>query len=1453
MKFKLTFVALTAMLITSSNVFSQSNWIAEPTENKRFVENLGQFDQFQNQYTGEIKYAIDFGFSRIFFGEKGVSYTFHEVTKKSRAEREEIKNQPARSFQDHKQKEALLGKFLIRDDQVNMSWLNLNENVTIEGIGRSYDYCSYSYIKDGKTIGANYAYNFNQIVYKEILPNIDLEFDVHPIVGVKYAFIVRPGGNPADITALYDRNFKLEGGKVILPTLFGDIIDHEPLTFYENDKNTVIPSSYSLKGSNLGFEIGTYDSNRTIVIDPWVQTPNDPNSNWDNAWELDVDAAGNVYVIQGILPMRLLKYNSAGALQWTHVTPYDTTGWLGTMATDDLGNTYISNGVDYQMRKVDVNGNLVWNNANPSGGQLSTEFWNITFNCDQTRMLVGGTGGNLNIHGKIYDVDMNSGNINSQVQVSAPGNLFAIPIELQEVRAMTSAPNGKYYFLTLDTIGYITDNLTLCPIGTTSLLRDDHNVGWGYKCENWRYNNTGIKAIRADENFVYVHRGNQLQKRSLTDFSIIATAPIPNGNLAGVFLGGNQSQNAGIDIDDCGNVYVGSKNNVYKFDSNLTQIGQFTTTFNVYDLRVNTGGEIVVCGGTGTSNDNNRSGFVQTFAATACAPLALTCCNASVCVPDDVCESSPAFPLVPAQSGGTWSGPGVNGSGIFDPALAGPGTHSITYSLVCGSETISITVDPCATLEVCEESNGNLTVSGGNGTYTWYEASSITASSPITNEAQCISCAAATPQYVGFPPFQIYTGCDISTCPPDTVWTQFGTGATVGAPSSYPIYVEDAFGAITYINNAGVLVACSADPCASITLNLVINLQEDVSCNGGSDGSATISATGGSAPYSFAWNPGSLSGTTQNSLSAGVYLIAIQDDLGCTGSGTLTIGEPSPLVASASGSNATCGANDGSATASQTGGTGPYTYLWSPSGGSSATATNLAPGAYTVTITDALGCSDDASVTISTTNGPTISVDDIQNISCFGDDDGSATVSASGGTPGYTYNWQPGNLSGAIQNNLGPATYTVEVEDASGCIDFTTITINEPAELVVTLGSIQPADCGSSNGEASVSVSGGSGPYSYSWSPSGGTGSSAAGLSGGSYNVTVTDDNLCSVVFPLIIPTSGGPTISVDVVEDVSCFGATDGSATISATGGLTPYTYDWSPSGGSAATATGLSAGTYTVSVIGNDGCISTESITIGGPSELVVDGTVTDENCGQSDGAIAVSISGGSGPYSYDWNPNGETTSSISNLTFGSYTVTVTDGAGCEVSESFVVNQIGSIPVTASPEYSTIVAGDEVQLTASGADNYIWTPVSGLSCSDCPDPIASPLVTTTYIVTGTDASGCSGSDTVIIFVEIDCAELFVPTIFSPNGSGPAANELLCVHGNCISELTFRIFNRWGEVVFESETPIGGSQSANSTICWDGEFRGKPVQSGTYVYTIYARLFDDTIVEDSGNLTVVR
>jgi len=115
---------------------------------------------------------------------------------------------------------------------------------------------------------------------------------------------------------------------------------------------------------------------------------------------------------------------------------------------------------------------------------------------------------------------------------------------------------------------------------------------------------------------------------------------------------------------------------------------------------------------------------------------------------------------------------------------------------------------------------------------------------------------------------------------------------------------------------------------------------------------------------------------------------------------------------------------------------------------------------------------------------------------------------------------------------------------------------------------------------------------------------------------------------------------------------------------------------------------------------------------------------------------------------------------------------------------------------------------------------------------------------VTGTDASGCTGTAIAIITVTQVCGDLYVPTVFSPNGTGPAANNVLCVMGSCIAELTYAVYNRWGEKVFET---------SDKTICWDGLYKGKEVNSGVYAYKLNARLFDGTVIEESGNLTVIR
>ena len=1429
-----------------SALFAQENtlhtWSSEYQKSKSFIENLGQFDEHENALTGKIHYAVDFGATRIFFGEKGVTYSFLEATKIPKEQRDALRQKIASSVSEYKKNEKLIGKFLFKSDEVNMTWKGCTSNSTLIGEQQTNDYHNYSYTNEnGVMTAASGAKGFKKIVYKNIYPNTDIEYSVHPQIGIKYAVILHPGADVKKVQMLFDRDLSVLDGKLNIPTYFGAITDHSPITFYDDNHDNIIRSSFTQEQRSIGFMVDAYDHNKTLIIDPWTQTPVF-DTNWDVVWECERDAAGNVYILGGIMPMQILKYNATGTLQWTYSTPYDTSNvWLGTFAVDNAGNSYVTAGSTAQIQKVSPAGALLQNNSNPGGILSSAEFWTIAFNCDQTGLIIGGTGGALlQLDAVIYNVNTSTLNISNEQFIST-GPMFSIPPNLEEVRSITSAPNGKYYFITHDTIGYINDNFTLCPAGTTSFFKNNHGMELGYKCEDFRFDNAGIMAICADANALYVHRGNQLQKRSLTTGAVLATVAIPGGAFNNGFLIGNQVTNSGIDIDNCGNIYVGSQTGVYKFNSSLVQQAFYATAFRVYDVEVNLAGEIIACGGTGTSANTSRSGGVQTFAASACAPIATTCCDATICIPQDVCVTDAPFTLTSATAGGTWSGTGVNAAGVFNPAAAGVGIETVTYTLACGSETITINVNACANLTVCQETNGQFTVSGGSPTYTWSQGTTSTTTTTPANAAECIACG-GTPQYI--PLINFYTGCTPTQCTnTTTTWTVFGTGASQSI-TTYPVQITDGNGTILVLTSAAGILTCNSNPCPTINVS---STTTPVSCFAGTNGAATATATGGAANYTYSWTPGGLTGPTQSNLTAGTYTVNVTDANNCPGSTTVTIIQPAAaLSANVAATPTNCGANTGTATVTVTGGTSAYSYVWTPNAGSGATISNLAAGTYSVVVTDANGCTANGNTTVNTNNGPSISLVNSSNVTCFGANNGSATVAGTGGTGTLVYAWAPGALSGATQTALAPNTYTVTVTDAGGCANSTTVNITSPTAITVSTSNIIPANCGVSNGSATIAVTGGTGTYSINWLPTGGSGLTANNIPAGVYSVNVQDQNGCIATGNVVVTNVGGPTVSISNSTNVSCFGGNNGSATVTATGGNTPYTYAWTPSGGSGATASGLTAGTYTVAVTDALGCVGSASATITAPNALTITETITNDDCANpGSGQISTLASNGTAPYTYSWSNalSGATNTGLAGNT--SYTVTVTDANGCSASETYPLGLLGNLNVIASASPTNILQGETVQLNATGATSYTWSPTTGLSCVNCESPIAAPTITTTYIVTGIDPSGCTGEDEVTIFVETLCGDLYIPTAFSPNASGPSANNTLCIYGNCITSLNYAVFDRWGEKVFET--------SEVNQQCWDGTFRGKELNTGIYAYKIRVTLTDGTYIEESGNLTLLR
>lgn len=372
----------------------------------------------------------------------------------------------------------------------------------------------------------------------------------------------------------------------------------------------------------------------------------------------------------------------------------------------------------------------------------------------------------------------------------------------------------------------------------------------------------------------------------------------------------------------------------------------------------------------------------------------------------------------------------------------------------------------------------------------------------------------------------------------------------------------------------------------------VYSSSTNVSCNGGSNGSATISAFGSAPPFTYSWAPSGGTGTTASGLSAGIYICTVTDANGATDTVQVNITQPPVLTSSGSQKNIGCnGGCNASATVNVSGGTPPYTYSWSPSGGTGATATGLCTGSYTVTYQDSKGCTDSRTFNIIQVGAPTSGIAQT-DVACFGGNTGTATVTPTGGVPPYTYSWAPSGGTGAAATGLSAGIYTCTITDASGCAITKTDTVAQADSIAIVRSQTNVSCYGDNDGSAGVSVSGGSAPYTYSWTPGGATTASITALVADTYTCVITPSGGCAPKTEVFIITQPDSLLAqVTAADLVGCPGGSNGSITMSVTGGTPPYSYSWSPTGGTAATATGLPAGLYSCTITDDKGCSVTKS----------------------------------------------------------------------------------------------------------------------------------------------------------------------------------------------------------------------------------------------------------------------
>jgi gliding motility-associated-like protein len=569
-----------------------------------------------------------------------------------------------------------------------------------------------------------------------------------------------------------------------------------------------------------------------------------------------------------------------------------------------------------------------------------------------------------------------------------------------------------------------------------------------------------------------------------------------------------------------------------------------------------------------------------------------------------------------------------------------------------------------------------------------------------------------------------------NTSPAQTTATAIGLAA-----GTYTVTVKDS-------NNCTTTAAATIGQPTAVTASTI---KTNVSCNGGSNGTATVTAGGGIAPYSYSWNTTPVQTTaTATNLAAGTYTVTVTDNNGCVKTATAIIGQPTPLVATTTKTDATCnGSNNGTATATPSGGTAPYTYSWNTTPvQTTATATGLANSTYTVTITDANGCVTTATATVGQPNqltATTVKTD----VSCFGGSNGTATVTATGGITPYSYSWNttPVKTTAAV-TGLIAGTYIVTVSDAQNCVVNLSVAIGQPTALAATATKTDVSCNGGTNGTATVTATGGTGTYTYSWNTTPvKTTATVTGLTAGTYTVTVRDSNNCITTATVTIGQPATLT-ATSTKTNVSCNGGSNGTTTVTAGGGTAPYTYSWNTTPLQAtATATGLPVGTYTATVTDANGCETTATTTITQPAQLTAITTKTDATCFSGANGTATAVpSGGTAPYTYSWNTTPvQTTITATTLTNGTYTVTVTDANGCMTVATATIGQPNQLAATAAKTDVSCFNGTNgtATVTATGGItpySYSWntTPVQTTTT-------ATNLAAGTYTVTVTDNQNCS------------------------------------------------------------------------------------------------------------------
>jgi hypothetical protein len=716
-------------------------------------------------------------------------------------------------------------------------------------------------------------------------------------------------------------------------------------------------------------------------------------------------------------------------------------------------------------------------------------------------------------------------------------------------------------------------------------------------------------------------------------------------------------------------------------------------------------------------------------------------------------------------SPGNFSGQGLGplGAGVYSVTVTDANECTIVRSFVIlASDPVNVEIEGDEIL--CGTNTGTLMASPVNGpvsqyTYVWNTGSTsptitnVTAgnySVTATDVNGCTDVATATVTSVDL-------DLDLSSTPTSCSDGDDGTAtATVTGGQQPYTYAWSNGGNTATITGLtpgvyGVTVTESGPGDCKISGNILVTAPDDLNmmatpfnvvCNGESSGNIDVDVSGGTQPYTYLWNTGAVSEDLFD-VPAGNYSPTVTDANGCTASLNIVISEPAELNVNGTVTNVACdGDAGGQIVLTVSGGVQPYSFDWN-NGATSQTITNLVAGDYTVTVTDANNCRVVETYTV--TEPPAIIVTGIvTDVLCAGDNDGAIDLSASGGSGNFSYLWS-NNATSQDLAGVPAGDYSVTVTDANECSETASFVINEPPAIVLSVTPRNLECNGDNSGSIEVVVSGGTPGYIVRLNNAV-VASPITGLAAGTYIISVADANGCAGSTTVIISEPAPFTVTSQVTP-VACPGEATGAINLTVSGATPSYSFAWS---NNAVTEdlTGLVEGDYTVTITDNNNCTYTETFTIGTNGVITITGTVSPAECnGEASGDIDVTVSGGSGTYSYIWS-NNATSQDLVNVSAGSYSVTVMDANGCDAVASFVVTQPDEIELTSTTPSITCGGTETGTVTVfptggTGPYTYIWNNGdTGMTLSE--------VGAGAYIVTVTDANGCTDVTSGIILSEL-------------------------------------------------------------------------------------------------------